>query len=575
LSTSIIPSRRFALRLAGALSLPLIFAAGVEVHAQPKAKAKPTPPASSTAAYENLLKEAYPQNGPGAAVIVVKDGKTLFRQAQGMASIELGVPLQPDMVFRLGSITKQFTAAAILLLAEDGKLNVQDRIEKHLPGYPTHGHTITIEHLLTHTSGIQSYTAIPGWMTEKIIAPMKVQELIDGFKKEPMNFAPGERYLYNNSAYILLGAIIERVAGKSYEVFVKERIFTPLGMASSYYGNTEPIIPRRTPGYTAEGDQVQNARYISMTQPYAAGSLASTVDDLAKWDMALASGKVLTQASLDQARKPYVLKNGESTGYGYGWVSSTVRGRQSVEHGGGIHGFSTYAISLPADRVYVAVLANSDAPATDPGFLARKFVALAAGNPFPERAEVKLDTAVLKRYAGVYRVDANTTRTVLFEDGRLYTQRSGGQRLALRPSSETEFFYDKSFTHLKFVVDASGKVTEMIMYPEGALKGEPAARLADAPVARPVAKVDPALYDAYVGDYELGPNFVLVVSREGDRLMTQATGQSKVEVFPSSETEFFLKVVEARIVFVKDSSGAVEALVLHQGGREMRAPKKK
>jgi D-alanyl-D-alanine carboxypeptidase len=457
LSTSIIPSRRFALRLAGALSLPLIFAAGVEVHAQPKAKAKPTPPASSTAAYENLLKEAYPQNGPGAAVIVVKDGKTLFRQAQGMASIELGVPLQPDMVFRLGSITKQFTAAAILLLAEDGKLNVQDRIEKHLPGYPTHGHTITIEHLLTHTSGIQSYTAIPGWMTEKIIAPMKVQELIDGFKKEPMNFAPGERYLYNNSAYILLGAIIERVAGKSYEVFVKERIFTPLGMASSYYGNTEPIIPRRTPGYTAEGDQVQNARYISMTQPYAAGSLASTVDDLAKWDMALASGKVLTQASLDQARKPYVLKNGESTGYGYGWVSSTVRGRQSVEHGGGIHGFSTYAISLPADRVYVAVLANSDAPATDPGFLARKFVALAVGNPFPERAEVKLDTAVLKRYAGVYRVDANTTRTVLFEDGRLYTQRSGGQRLALRPSSETEFFYDKSFTHLKFVVDASGK----------------------------------------------------------------------------------------------------------------------
>jgi CubicO group peptidase (beta-lactamase class C family) len=557
------------------MSLSLILAATAQVHAQPKSKAKSTPPATAAAAYEKLLKEAYPQNGPGAAVIVVKDGKTLFRQAQGMASIELGVPLQPDMVFRLGSITKQFTATAILLLAEDGKLSVQDRIEKHVPGYPTHGHTITIEHLLTHTSGIQSYTSIPGWMTAKIVAPMKVQEIIDGFKKEPMTFAPGERYLYNNSAYILLGAIIERVAGKSYEAFVKERIFAPVGMTSSYYGNTEPIIPRRTPGYTAEGDEVQNARYLSMTQPYAAGSLASTVDDLAKWDAALAAGKVLKQASLDQAFKPYVLKNGESTGYGYGWVSSTVRGRKSVEHGGGIHGFSTYAITLPADRVYVAVLANTDAPATDPGYLARKLAALAVGKPFPERTEVKLDAAVLQRYAGVYRIDANATRTVRFEDGRLYTQRSGGQRLAIRPSSETEFFYDKSFTHLKFVVDASGKVTEMIMYPEGAEKGEAASRLAEAPAVRPVVKVDPALYDSYAGDYELGPNFVLTVSRDGDRLMTQATGQSKVEVFPSSETEFFLKVVDARIVFVKDPTGAVEALVLHQGGREMRAPKKK
>lgn len=575
MSISIARSRRSMFRLVGALSLPLFLVFAAPAHAQPKSKTKAAPAASSTLAYEKLLKDAYPQNGPGAAVIVVKDGKTLFRQAQGLADVELGVPLQPDMVFRLGSITKQFTATAILLLAEDGKLSVQDRIEKHLPGYPTHGHTITIEHLLTHTSGIQSYTSIPGWMTEKIIAPMKVQEIIDGFKKEPMTFAPGERYLYNNSAYILLGAIIEKVSGKTYETFVKERIFAPLGMTSSYYGSTEPIIPRRTHGYTAEGDQVQNARYLSMTQPYAAGSLASTVDDLAKWDAALAAGKVLKQASLEQAWKPYVLKNGEATGYGYGWAAATVRGRRSIEHGGGIHGFSTYAITLPADRVYVAVLANSDSPATDPGYLARKLAALAMGNPFPERTEVKLDAAVLQRYAGVYRIDANSTRTVLFEDGRLYTQRSGGQRLAIRPSSETEFFYDKSFTHLKFVVDPSGKVTEMIMYPEGAEKGEPATRVAEAPASRPVVKVDPALYDTYAGDYELGPNFVLTVSREGDRLMTQATGQAKVEVFPSSETEFFLKVVDARIVFVKGSSGQVEALVLHQGGREMRAPKKK
>jgi CubicO group peptidase (beta-lactamase class C family) len=186
-------------------------------------------------------------------VIVVKDGRTLFRRAYGMADLELGVPLQPDMVFRLGSITKQFTAVAILMLAEEGKLSLQDPIEKHLPGYPTQGHVITVEHLLTHTSGIQSYTDMPGWMTSRILAPMTVQELIDGFKKEPMQFAPGTRWVYNNSAYVLLGAIVEKASGKTYEAFVRERIFQPLGMSSSHYDSSEPIIPRRAPGYTRQG----------------------------------------------------------------------------------------------------------------------------------------------------------------------------------------------------------------------------------------------------------------------------------------------------------------------------------
>ncbi len=191
------------------------------------------PVADPSAAIDTLFKSSFPADGPGAAVIVVKDGRTLFRKAYGMANLELGVPLQPDMVFRLGSITKQFTATAILMLAEEGKLSLLDPIEKHLPGYPTQGHAITIEHLLTHTSGIQSYTDMPGWMTSRIQGAMTVTELVDGFKKEPMQFAPGEKWAYNNSAYILLGAIVEKASGKTYEAFVRERIFEPLGMTSS------------------------------------------------------------------------------------------------------------------------------------------------------------------------------------------------------------------------------------------------------------------------------------------------------------------------------------------------------
>ena len=225
------------------------------------------PPATASQ-IDAIVSTAFAADQPGAAVIVVLDGQVVYRKAVGMASLELGVPLQPDMVFRLGSLTKQFTATAVMLLVEQGKLGLKDPIDKYLPGYPMQGHLITVEHLLTHTSGIQSYTDIPGWMTRRIVNEMTVQELVDGFKKEPMQFAPGEQYRYNNSGYVLLGAIIEKVAGKSYEAFVTEHIFKPLGMNSSFYGSNEPIIRKRAQGYTGPSDKPANARYLSMTQPY-------------------------------------------------------------------------------------------------------------------------------------------------------------------------------------------------------------------------------------------------------------------------------------------------------------------
>jgi hypothetical protein len=312
-----------------------------------------------------------------------------------------------------------------------------------------------------------------------------------------------------------------------------------------------------------------------MTQPYAAGSLASTVDDLARWDASQYTEKLLKKASLEKAWTPFVLTSGKPTGYGYGWGVSTLRGRRAIEHGGGIFGFSTYALRLPDERVYVAVLCNSDAPSADPGYLAKKIAALAIGDPFPEPAAITLDPKILERYAGAYRIDEASTRTVTVENGRLYAQRSGGERREVRPGSETEFFYDKSLTRLRFVLDASGRPTEMLFFPEGADEPQRAPRVADAPAERTVAKVDPAVYDACVGDYELAPGFILTVTREGDRLMTQATGQPKVEVFPSSETEFFLKVVDAQITFVRGPGGTVDELVLHQGGRDMPAKRRR
>ena len=204
-------------------------------------------------------------------------------------------------MFRLGSVTKQFTSLAIMMLVEQGKVGLQDPIDKYLPGYPMQGKVITVEHLLTHTSGIQSYTDIPGYMASKVQADLTVQQLIDAFKNEPMQFDPGTRYRYNNSGYVLLGAIIEKASGQTYAAYIADHIFKPLGMTHSYYGTDEPKVAKLAGGYS-EGDKP--ARPLSMTQPYAAGSLLSTVDDLAVWDGALYTEKLVKRASLEKIWTP-------------------------------------------------------------------------------------------------------------------------------------------------------------------------------------------------------------------------------------------------------------------------------
>ncbi len=532
-------------------------------------------PPETAARIDAIIRSQFPADRPGAAIIAVKNGQVIFRKAYGLANLELGVPLQPDMVFRLGSVTKQFTATAIMMLAEQGKLSIQDPITKYLPDYPMQGHVITVEHLLTHTSGIQSYTDMPGWMTSKILADMTVQELIDGFKREPMQFAPGERFAYNNSGYILLGAIIEKASGEDYGRFITDHIFKPLGMNSSYYGTNERIIPRRVEGYDGSQAEQRNARYLSMTQPYAAGSLVSTVDDLARWDEALYTERLLKKPALEQMWTPYKLKDGKPTDYGYGWTLAKLQGRRAVEHGGGIFGFTSYGLRLPDDHVYVAVLCNTTTPKADPGFLARKIAAVLVGKPFPEPVAIQLSPEILEKYTGVYQIDKDTQRTVTVESGKMYTMRTGGERLEAKPQSETEFFYENTFTHGTFVMDENGKVTGMLIYQDGAEVPEHAPRVAGKPAERQVVTVDPAIYDAYAGEYELAPGFILTITHEGDKLMTQATGQEKVEMFPSSQTEFFLKVVDAQITFVRGPGGTVDQIVLHQGGRDMPAKKRK
>lgn len=331
-----------------------------------------------TAQIDSIVQAAYVDDMPGAAFIVVRNGETLYRGAKGLANVELNIPLRPDMVFRLGSITKQFTSTSILLLQEQGKLKLEDTIDNYLPDYPSDpASAITIEHLLTHTSGIVSYTGIPGYMmSDKIRRDLTTGELVAVFKDlEPVS-APGEEWSYNNSGYVLLGAIIEQVSGQSYEDFVQEHIFDKLGMKNSYYGSYTKIIPNRVDGYQVVNNSVSNARFLSMTQPHAAGSLLSTVDDLAIWDRALFAGEVLSAESFQRMTTSGLLNNGNEHGYGYGLMLGESAGRKVVSHGGGIFGFATSEIHIVDENLFVAVFSNGATRERNPGTIARQIVEL-------------------------------------------------------------------------------------------------------------------------------------------------------------------------------------------------------
>jgi D-alanyl-D-alanine carboxypeptidase len=542
-----------------ALSLPAL----------PRSAATPADEALA-AKIDAVMAEIYKPGEPGAAIIVRKDGRNVLRKGYGLADLELGVPIGPDMVFRLGSITKQFTAVSILMLVQDGQLKLQDEITNFLPDYPTQGRRITVEHLLTHTSGIQSYTDLPEWLP-LWRNDMALAELIGLFKDKPLQFEPGAQWSYNNSGYILLGAIIEKVSGRTYEQFVNERIFKPLGMANSYYGSAERIIPRRVPGYQQGRGGFVNAPYLSMTQPYAAGSLLSTVDDLAVWSDAVFSGKLVKKEWLAKAFTPYVLAGGESTGYGYGWFVADFAGHRSIEHGGGINGFTTYEMTFPEDRVFIAILTNSAIRGREPEPRAVKIAWLALGLAEPERQAVSLAAKDLDAVAGVY-VDARKQEYYFSREGAgLFAQRQGGARNEILAAKAGEFFLKDSPARFIFVRDAGGRVTGLRIVSRIGPAQVFARTDKPLPSPRREAKVDPALYDRLVGEYELAPDFTITILRRGDKLISQATGQPEVELFPESETRFFLKVVDAQVDFIKDAGGRVTGLVLHQGGQDLPA----
>ena len=450
--------------------LKLCLAVAVAMHpfaASAQAAAAPVAAPGLTAAQiEAAVGQYYKPDEPGAVVLVAQNGKTIFRKAYGLADVAKGTPMTPDMQLRVGSITKQFTSTAILMLVDEGKIGLDDDITRFLPDYPTGGQRITIAQLLNHTSGIASFTGKPGYV-QHMQEDIPVGAMIDSFKNDPRDFAPGTRFKYNNSGYYLLGAIIEKVSGQPYAAFLEQRIFQPLGMHDTAYDGKEHGKAIRAAGHTRGPAGFGPGTAISMTQPFAAGALVSTVDDLARWDAAVTSGKLLKPATWQRAFARTPLADGTLSDYGYGWANGAVRGVPTIEHGGSINGFNAYALRVPSAHVYVAVLRNTDGGTADTATVAKVAAAQAIGKPYPQRTAVTLDARALDAYAGVYKIDEKSARTIRRDGDRLSMQRTNRPPVMLTPFSSTGFFIPGEVDWIEFTRNGEGAVVALTVQRDG------------------------------------------------------------------------------------------------------------
>lgn len=296
---------------------------------------------------------------PGMSIAVVKDGKVVTAKGYGLANVELDVPATENTVYQLASVTKQFTATAIMLLVQDGKLTLDDKLSAKLSDLPASWGEVTVRQLLTHTSGIKNYTEVAGF-DRHVREDMSHADVLKLVSAAPLDFPSGSKFHYSNTGFFLLGMIIEKLSGKSYGDFLSERIFQPLGMTATRFNDMHAVIKNRAAGYTFEQNSLRNANFVSPSQPFAAGGLISTVADMVKWDAALNGDKLLPRAVLESMWTPTKLTDGTTSNYGFGWGIDTKGSHRIIAHDGGIDGFSTAIVRLPADKLTVIVLANSD-----------------------------------------------------------------------------------------------------------------------------------------------------------------------------------------------------------------------
>ncbi len=531
------------------------------------------------------------------AVLVSEHSKVIYSRGIGLANREWDIPNTTDTKFRLGSLTKQFTAAVILQLVEQGKLKLDTKLSDILTDYPKDtGNKITIHNLLTHSSGVRDYLSIPEYFKEYVRKDTKLQELIDLFKNEKLDFEPGTSWSYSNSGYVLLGAIIEKITGKPYEEVVKENIFTPLGMNNSGYDHFRDIIKKRATGYDRTPDGYRNCDFVDMSTPYAAGALYSTVEDLFKWDQALYTDKILSEKSRQKIFTGY-FDASPGVKYGYGWVITYFKTGDNdstliADHGGGIYGFNTRIRREIEENNCVILLNNT--PGANLNEMSETISKILHGLPY----EMPKKSASDKLYAD-YR-KSGIDKAV---ENYIELEKSG---------SKDYYFNEDELNRLGYNFLSGKKLHEAVVvfklnadlhpssamafdnYAEGLLAyGDTAASIANYKKSLEFNKknlnavnvlkrlnvdvsgfssIDIELMKTYVGKYQIKPELIIDVTFEDGKLYAQVTGQPRYEIIPETPTRFFSKMLAAKIEFLKDGDKITHAIV-YVNGRQLNCLK--
>ncbi len=540
---------------------------------------------------DGLLKQYYDYGQFNGSILVAEKGKIIYEKGFGMANMEWAIPNQPDTKFRIGSVTKQFTATLVLQLVEEGKIKLDGKITDYLTDYRKDtGEKVTIHQLLNHTSGIPDYTRRSN-MAEISRTPYGVSDFVKKFASGDLEFEPGSKFSYNNSGYTLLGAIIEKVTGKTYETVLTERIFKPLGMTNTGYEHHSTLLQKRASGYQKTPDGFVNAAYLDMSIPYAAGSIYSTVEDLFKWDQSLYEDKILSAES-----KRLMFTPGLGN-YGYGIriteqpIGKTDQKTKIIGHGGAINGFNSLMTRAVEKRQTVIILDNVNL-GQQHGKITNSIISILNGQPVepPKKSiaeplyKIAMEKNVASAVAEYRKLKAANSPTFDFSEGELNTL--GYQLLGKKRTKDAIEIFKlnvEMFPTSANPYDSLGETYLADDQKDLALASYKKAVELDPKNANALlivrrlegkeAKVDSSGFDAYVGDYQVTPNLVLTISKDGDKLFGQLTGQGKLAVEPVSDTQFTMPEVKANISFEKDPAGQVVGLLLSQGTRTVNAKK--
>ena len=555
---------------------------------------------TKTEQLDELLNQYLDYGKFNGSVLVADQGKVMYKKGFGMANMEWDIPNKPNTKHRLGSVTKQFTAMLILQLVAEGKIDLQTPITTYLPDYPKeNGDKITTHHLLTHSSGIPNYTAFPDFFAAESRNPYTPDQFVKKFEDKELEFTPGEKFNYSNSGYFLLGVLIEKLSGKTYEEMLHEKIFTPLGMHDTGYDNHKDILKNRATGYEKNGTSFINSAYLDMSIPYAAGSLYSTVEDLYLWDQALYTTTLLPQKYMDLFFTPYIAAFGNSQ-YAYGWgvgkevIGNTTDSITVISHGGGINGFNTNISRLPSNKSLVVLLNNTGGAPL--GEMTRSIIGIMHGKTYdiPKKSLAYDFLNVIKSKgikAGLayyntnkegdnFELNENEMNQIGYQLMGNGTVEEAAQvfKLNIDAFPKSPNAYDSYGEALMKLDDTEGAITNY----KKSIEINPANQngidmlkklgVNTNDLVKEVV-VPEAILKTYIGVYELTPDFKITISKEGNQMKAQATGQPMADIYPKSNEEFYLKVVTAQVIFNKGENGEIESLTLFQGGQEMMGKK--